>query len=131
MLEAKPISTPMASSTNLSTFHGEPISDHTLFRSTVGALHYLSITRLDITFVVKKLSQIMHKPTLLHWQLVKRLMRNLKHTILFGLQIYYNSYHSINTFSNADWADSKDDCRSTGSYCVFLGKNLISWICKK
>jgi hypothetical protein len=38
MIEAKPISTPVASSTNLSAYKGEPFSDHTLFRSTVGAL---------------------------------------------------------------------------------------------
>ena len=37
MLEAKPVSTPMAYSTNLSAYEGEPFPDHTLFRSTVGA----------------------------------------------------------------------------------------------
>jgi hypothetical protein len=56
MLEAKPVSTPMASSTNLSAYEGEPFPDHTLFRSTVGALQYLSITRPDIAFAVNKLS---------------------------------------------------------------------------
>jgi ribosomal protein L5 len=63
MIEAKPMSTPMASSTNLSAYEGEPFSNHTLFRSTVGALQYLSITRPDIAFSVNKLSQFMHKPT--------------------------------------------------------------------
>uniref|UniRef100_A0A2N9GYN8 Reverse transcriptase Ty1/copia-type domain-containing protein n=1 Tax=Fagus sylvatica TaxID=28930 RepID=A0A2N9GYN8_FAGSY len=38
MLEAKPVSTPMASSTNLSAYEGEPFPDQTLFRSNVGAL---------------------------------------------------------------------------------------------
>ena len=67
MLEAKPVTTPMASSISLSAYEGEPFSDHTLFRSTVGALQYLSITRPDIAFFVNKLSQFMHKPTLTHW----------------------------------------------------------------
>ena len=71
MVDAKPVTTPMASSTNLSAFDGEPFPDHTLFRSTVGALQYLSLTRPDIAFCVNKLSQFMHKPTLLHWQSVK------------------------------------------------------------
>uniref|UniRef100_A0A2N9G7E6 Reverse transcriptase Ty1/copia-type domain-containing protein n=1 Tax=Fagus sylvatica TaxID=28930 RepID=A0A2N9G7E6_FAGSY len=97
MLEAKPITTPMASSITLSIHDGEPFPDLTLFRSTIGALQYLSITRPDIAFVVNKLSQFMHKPTLTHWQA----------------------------------AGDKDDWRSTGSFCVFLGKNLFSWNCHK
>ena len=70
MLEAKPVSTPMASSTNLSAYEGEPFPNHTLLRSTVGALQYLSITRPDIAFAVNKLSQFMHKLTQTHWQSV-------------------------------------------------------------
>ena len=73
----------------------------------------------------------MQKPLLPHWQSVKRLLRYLKNTIHFGLQIYSNSSSSIQAFSDADWVGSRDDRRSTGSYCIFLGKNLISWSCKK
>jgi hypothetical protein len=131
MLEAKPITTPMASSTTLSVHDGEPFPDHTLFRSTVGALQYLSITRPDIAFVVNKLSQFMHKPTLTHWQAAKRLLRYLKATIQFGLQIFRSSSTALQAFSDADWAGDKDDRRSTGSFCIFLGKNLISWGCRK
>jgi hypothetical protein len=38
MNEAKPITTPMALTTSLSAFEGEPFPDHTLYRSTMGAL---------------------------------------------------------------------------------------------
>jgi hypothetical protein len=131
MLEAKPITTLMASSTTLSVHDGEPFPDHTLFRSTVGALQYLSITRPDIAFVVNKLSQFMHKPTLTHWQAVKRLLRYLKDTIQFGLQVFRSSSAALQAFSDADWAGDKDDWCSIGSFCVFLGKNLISWSCRK
>jgi hypothetical protein len=102
MLEAKPVSTPMASSTNLSAYEGEPFRDHTLFRSTVGALQYLSITRPDIAFAVNKLSQFMHKPTQTHWQSVKRLLRYLKSTIQFGLHIYCSSCNTLQSFCDAD-----------------------------
>uniref|UniRef100_A0A2N9FTY6 Reverse transcriptase Ty1/copia-type domain-containing protein n=1 Tax=Fagus sylvatica TaxID=28930 RepID=A0A2N9FTY6_FAGSY len=131
MLEAKPVNTPMASSTNLSAHEGEPFPDHTLFRSTVGALQYLSITRPDIAFAVNKLSQFMHKPTQIHWQSVKRLLRYLKSTIQFGLHLYRSSCNTLHAFCDADWAGNKDDRRSTGSFCIFLGKNLISWSCRK
>ncbi|KAF5445100.1 hypothetical protein F2P56_034178 [Juglans regia] len=110
MHEAKPISTPMATTTNLSAFDSEDFSDPTLFRSTIGALQYLSVTRPDIAFTVNKLSQFMHKPKLAHWQSVKRLLRYLKQTINHG---------------------SCDDRRSTGGFCIFLGPNLVSWSCKK
>jgi hypothetical protein len=131
MIEAKLVSTPMTSSTNLSAYEGEPFFDHTLFCSTVGALQYLSITRPDIAFVVNKLSQFMHKPTQPHWQFVKRLLRYLKSTIQFGLHIYRFSCSTLQAYSDADWVGNKDDRRFTSSFCVFLGKNLISWGCRK
>jgi hypothetical protein len=131
MSEAKPITTPMASTTSLSAFEGELFPNLTLYRSTVEALQYLAVTRPDIAFTVNKLSQFMQKPLLPHWQIVKRLLRYLKNTLHFGLQIYRSSSPMIQAFSDADWAGSCDDRRSTGSYCIFLGKNLISWRCKK
>jgi hypothetical protein len=67
MTEAKPINCPMASSAHLSAHEGDLFSDPTLFRSTVGALQYLCITRSDISFCVNKLAQFMHNPTDLHW----------------------------------------------------------------
>ena len=73
----------------------------------------------------------MHKPTLTHWQSVKQLLRHLKHTIQFGLHVYRSSCNRLQAFSDADWAGNKDDRRSTGSFYVFLGKNLISWSCRK
>uniref|UniRef100_A0A2N9FCJ0 Reverse transcriptase Ty1/copia-type domain-containing protein n=1 Tax=Fagus sylvatica TaxID=28930 RepID=A0A2N9FCJ0_FAGSY len=104
ILEAKPVSTPMASSTNLSTYEGKPFPDNTLFRSTMGALQYLSITRLDIAFAVNKLSQFMHKPTQTHWQSVKCLLRYLKSTIQLGLHIHRSSCNTLQAFNDADWA---------------------------
>uniref|UniRef100_A0A2N9HX01 Reverse transcriptase Ty1/copia-type domain-containing protein n=1 Tax=Fagus sylvatica TaxID=28930 RepID=A0A2N9HX01_FAGSY len=130
MIDAKPVSSPMATTTVLSTLEGEPLADPTPYRSAVGALQYLAITRPDIAFVVNKLSQFMHRPTSLHWQSVKRLLRYLKHTVLFGLQIHKSSNFSLQAFTDADWAGCRDgvgsgragdDRRSTGGYCIFLG----------
>ena len=59
---AKPMPSPMISGQKLlatgnSTFHNPP-----LYRSVVGGLQYATITKLDIAFVVNKLSQFMHAP---------------------------------------------------------------------
>ena len=37
----------------------------------------------------------------------------------------------LSSFSDADWAESKEDKRSTSRYCVFVRENLVSWKSKK
>jgi hypothetical protein len=59
MMLAKPISSPMSASSPLSKFDGSTITDPSLYRSTVGSLQYLSITRPDLSFAVNKVSQFM------------------------------------------------------------------------
>jgi histone deacetylase 1/2 len=37
----------------------------------------------------------------------------------------------ISAFSDADWAGSIDDRRSTGGFAIYLGNNLVSWSARK
>jgi hypothetical protein len=131
MTEAKPVSSPMSSSAVLSAFTGDPMEEPSLYRSTVGSLQYLSLTRPDLAFAVNRVCQLMHHPTKLHWQAVKRILRYLKCTITHGLLLQKTSTTSLQAYSDADWAGCSDDRRSTGAYCVFLGSNLISWSSRK
>jgi hypothetical protein len=123
----KPVSTPMSSSTNLSKFEGSTITDHTLYRSTVGSLQYISLTRPNIAFAVNKVSQFMQDPREPHWTAIKRILRYLKDTIEYTFCIHKLSSHQLIAFSDSDWAGCPDDCKSTSRHCAFLGKNLICW----
>jgi hypothetical protein len=71
MSEAKPIKTPMSTAHTLSLFNGDPFPDPSTYRSLVSTLQYLSLTRPDISFIVNKVSQFMHRPTSLHLQAIK------------------------------------------------------------
>jgi hypothetical protein len=63
---AKPISSPMLKTVQLSQFHGDSFHDPHMYRSVVGSLQYLSLTRPDVSFAVNKVCQFTHKPTIHH-----------------------------------------------------------------
>jgi hypothetical protein len=69
----------------------------------------------------------MHAPTESHWAVVKRILRYLKGTSSFGLHLTHGSSLSLHGFTDADWARSIDDQKSTGGYIVFYGTTPISW----
>lgn len=56
MDDCKPTTTPMSSSLQLTINDGKPISNPTDYRSLVGGLQYVSLTRPDVAFAVNKLS---------------------------------------------------------------------------
>lgn len=68
----------LASGSRLSAYDGAPLSDATEYRSIVGALQYLTLTRSDICYAVNQVCQFMHALTTVHLQAVKRILRYLK-----------------------------------------------------
>ena len=60
------------------------IIDPTLFRSLIGSLRYLSITRPNIVYNVGLLSRYTKKPKESHWLVVERILRYIKATMDFG-----------------------------------------------
>ncbi|XP_066380791.1 secreted RxLR effector protein 161-like [Miscanthus floridulus] len=123
----------MAITEKMSAYEGTALSaeDATRFRSIVGALQYLTLTRPDIAFAVNKVCQFLHKPTTIHWKAVKRILRYIRFTVELGLRIIRSSSSLVSGFSDADWAGCVDDRRSTGGFAIFLGGNLVSWSARK
>ena len=73
----------------------------------------------------------MQAPTDEYWSAVKRILCYLKFIIQHGLFLSRHSSVQLTAFTDADWAGSIDDWKSTSGYCVFLGINFISWSSKK
>jgi len=133
MANCKPVTIPMPSIEKMSRHDGDPLGpeDSTKYRSVVGALQYITLTRPDLAFAVNKACQYLHTPTTVHWTIVKRIIRYLKFSENTGLLIRKRSPLIVNGFSDADWAGSRDDRRSTGGFVIFLGSNVISWSARK
>jgi histone deacetylase 1/2 len=133
MSKCKPMITPLSSVEKLSASEGQLLGpeDVSRYRSLVGALQYLTLTRPDISFSVNKVCQFLHAPTTSHFGAVKRILRYLQGTLSLGLKIGQSKSTMVSAFSDADWAGCPDDRRSTGGFAVFFGSNLISWCAKK
>ncbi|XP_028118057.1 uncharacterized protein LOC114315643 [Camellia sinensis] len=127
--DCKPYSSLMATKVVLPEMDSS-FSHPSLYRSLVGALQYLTLTRPDLSFTVNYLCQFLQNPLNSHFSAVKRLLRYLKGTLSHGLH-FTSGPLVLNAFSDSDWAGSALDRRSTTGYCVFLGPNLISWCAKK
>lgn len=106
--------------------------DPTMFRSLIGGLRYLVHTRPDISFVVGSISRFMEKPTQLHLNAVKRVLRYVRGTLEYGLRYARGSgNHMLTGFSDSDYASSCGDRRSTSGMAFYLSENLITWISQK
>ena len=105
--------------------------DSRRYRSIVGTLQYLTLTRPDLSFSVNKVCQYLHAPTTTHLTAVKRILRYVKDTISLGITFQQSPSTLLSAFSDVDWAGCLDDRRSTGGFAVFLGPNLISWSARK
>ena len=114
MEDSKPAPTPGCLGCTLSQADGVPLSDPTEYRSVVGALQYVTVTRPDTAFVVNKTCQFMVHPTGVHWLAVKRILRYLKGSISHGLHFQSSSPLDLQGYSDADWASCPGDRHRTG-----------------
>ncbi|XP_068666468.1 uncharacterized mitochondrial protein AtMg00810-like [Aristolochia californica] len=102
MRGCKPVDTPMDSNTKLCVGTGEDV-DIDKCQRLVGRLIYLCVTRPNISYVV----------------IVEREPER-------GLPYKNHGHFNIKGFSDADWAGSLDDKKSTLGFCTMVGGNLVT-----
>ncbi|KAL9411546.1 hypothetical protein AB3S75_045191 [Citrus x aurantiifolia] len=130
-LGCKAAETPIEVNLKLNPAKAEDVIDREKFQRLVGKLIYLSHTRPDIAFAVSMVSQFMHSPGQEHFDAAYRILRYLKGTPGKGLMFRKRDNLQIEVYTDADWAGSSTDRRSTSGYCTFIGGNLVTWRSKK
>ena len=92
---------------------------------------YLVNTRPDICYAVNTLSQFMVEPKRVHWVASKHVIRYLQGIIELGLKYTHSNDVRLSGFTDADWAGSSVDWKSTSGYCFSLGSGMTSWCSRK
>ena len=73
----------------------------------------------------------MHAPRESHYGAVLRILIYLKSAPGKGLFFGIHNHLQVESYTDADWAGSITDRRSTSRYCTFVGGNLVTWRSKK
>eukprot|EP00253_Pinus_taeda_P016228 PITA_16228 len=129
--ESKVAITPTVMGLKLSKEDNNKDFDHSFYKSIVGSLMYLTVTRPDIMHVVSLISRFMVRPKEAHWQEAKRIVRYVKGTKRFGILYTASECSDLIGYTDSDWPGSVDDRKSTSGYVFHMGSGAISWASKK
>nr|GFC87471.1 hypothetical protein [Tanacetum cinerariifolium] len=111
MESCDPVGTPMEIKDKLDLDQNGTLVDAMKYRSMIGALMYLTSSRLDIVHATCLCARYQGKPTEKH--------------------LKEDSGFELTGFSDADYAGCKDSFKSTSDEAQFLGEKLVSWSSKK
>jgi hypothetical protein len=131
MTACSPASTPMEENLKLCVHSNQVPANKERYQRLVGRLMYLAHTRPDLAYALSVVSQFMHSPSEEHMNAVIRILRYLKSSPGKGILFTKGDNLDINGYTDADWAGSIQDRRSTSGYFTFVGGNLVTWRSKK
>ena len=131
MEDAKLVCTPMVTGCSLSTNDESAAIHQPTYRSMIGSLLYLTGTRPDIMHAVGIVGRFQANPKETHLQAVKRIFKYLQGTQNYGLWYPRDTDLTLHAYTDADWAGSVDDRKSTSGGAFFMGSRLVSWFSKK
>ncbi|GKA85662.1 retrovirus-related pol polyprotein from transposon TNT 1-94 [Tanacetum coccineum] len=117
--------TPIATERLDANLQGTP-TDQTTYHRMIGGLMYLTASRPDIAFAIFVCARYQARPTVKHLKEVKRIFWYLRQSYNMGLWYSKDFGFELISYSDADHAGCKDDCKSTSGGIQFLGKKLMS-----
>ena len=137
--DSKPVGTPLAAGDRGDLEFDEAESpklngeQHSICRSVVGALLYLSHDRGDASYAVRLLEKDLCTPNMDSWRRMKRVVRYLYHTR--DLATYYpygdgKPLKDLLVYTDSDWAGDKVTRKSTSCAVLKLGEMTLTLICR-
>lgn len=132
MESCNPTRFPMDPKAVITKDEGGTAVNATEYKSIIGGLRYLVHTRPDIAFAVGIISRYMEKPTELHLNAAKRILRYIRGTVSYGL-IYSetSANNAITGFSDSDLGGNVEDRKSTSGVVFYLNESVITWVSQK
>lgn len=131
MERSNPVNNPIVPGCKLSkSGSGAMNVDATEYKQLVRSL-YLTATRPDLMYAVGLICIYMEKPTEMHLQVSKRILRYLKGTMELGIGYRKGGKGSLIAFADSDYAGDVDDRKSTSGYVFMLGTGAVSRSSKK
>lgn len=127
MENCNPVTVPADPNQTLSSEDGSEKSVYP-YRQLIGSLMYLAIaTRPDICYAVSNASRYLERPSHMHENAAKRIVKYIKGTSDLGLLYRSDGTRRIIGFSDADYAGDTDTRRSTTGFCFSIGNGVVSW----
>lgn len=131
MAECKPRSIPIETKLDLETGNGEDKTTQP-YRELLGSLMYLMLgTRPDLSFAVNKMSRYQENATDQHWSYLKSILRYVRGTTDYKLIYSRDDDNPISAFADSDWANDREDRKSTTGYLIKVFGNVVVWSSKK
>jgi hypothetical protein len=109
MMGCKPILIPLEQNVKLSADEGDLVEDTTMHRRIVGSLIYMTIIRPNLSCAIGVVSQFMQTPQKPHLDVVKHVLRYIKHTLQCGIFYEAKSQLQVHGYTDADWAGNVSD----------------------
>ncbi|MBW0536448.1 hypothetical protein O181_076163 [Austropuccinia psidii MF-1] len=73
----------------------------------------------------------LEKPGILHWRSFLHVIKYLKGTQNTGLVYWRGRQNGLKAYSDADWGNCKETCRSISGYLALFNGNLVLWKTRK
>nr|GEV20990.1 retrovirus-related Pol polyprotein from transposon TNT 1-94 [Tanacetum cinerariifolium] len=131
MWECNGVKNPIVPGTSVTKAGSGSKVDETEYKSLVGSLMYLTVTRPDLMYAVCFISRFMSDPKEDHLALAKKILRYVKSTFDFGLLYERNSKSKLEVYTDSDYARDVEDRKCTSGYACIMSNATICWSSRK